>query len=149
MKTYADLVLRSPASGDIVLVELKNRRELTPEVAAALRRNMIAHGAYQRVPYFMIVSQDIGYVWAPDDDPSTEATTGTRFNMGEVIPHYYSAFDPDVRLREAELILIVEQWLDDLIHRNLSDVPDPGNTLRRSGLLAALRSESGLIEVLG
>lgn len=149
MQTFADLVLRSRASGDIAIIELKNTPDLTADSASRLRSNMIVHGALQRVPYFVILSQDRGYVWRPEDDPGTETPPTFEFNMGDVIAHYHPEFDPSVRLYESGLILIIDKWFDDLVHQNLECVPDPDNALKRSGLLDVLRARPELVEALG
>jgi hypothetical protein len=149
MKVAADLVLRSQSTGDVAMIEVKNRRDLTSALATMLRRNLIIHGQYRRVPYFVLLSQDSGYIWTPDEEPWIESPPKVSFPLHSVVAHYYPDFDPAIRLRESELMLIIERWIDDLIHGDIPNVPDPDNAMERSGLLSALREQSGSVEVLG
>ena len=131
------------------MIEVKNRRDLTSTLATMLRRNLIVHGEYRRVPYFVLLSQDSGYIWTPDDEPWTESPPRFTFPLQSVVAYYYPEFDPSVRLRESELMLIIERWIDDLIHSDIPGMLDPDNAMERSGLLAALREQSTSVEVLG
>lgn len=47
----------------VALVEIKNRQNLSADVAIQYCRNLLVHGALPRSPYFLLLSQDVGYIW--------------------------------------------------------------------------------------
>ena len=63
VRINADIVVRDSEGNALALVEVKNRQELSPDIAATLRRNLISHGlANQNARFFLLVSQDMGYL---------------------------------------------------------------------------------------
>jgi hypothetical protein len=69
-------------------MEVKNRQGLTAEIAKVIRRNLVAHGfKLQPVPYFLVVSEDAGFLWIqrPPFDQSDPPTV--EFLMRPVISH--------------------------------------------------------------
>src|SRR4051794_13702754 len=107
-----DLVISGPR-GIVAAVEVKNRQNLTPEVATALRRSMLAHGVVPRAQYFVLVSQDRAYLWrASDTDP--DAPPAHQIPMKAIVKRYLPRDLVGVWLRSAELEIVVSQWLHDL-----------------------------------
>jgi hypothetical protein len=108
-----DLVVQA-ANGDVLaLVEVKNREHLTPEIAEAYRENVLGHGPgnwWSR--FFMLVSQDVGYLWDHGAHPgATETRPATVFPMEPVVRFYLPSLVDRGRLSGAELELAVSQWL--------------------------------------
>ena len=58
----ADALIRGALGDPIAVVEIKNRENLTQDVAIQLRRNLLVHGMLPNVPYFLLVSQDVGFL---------------------------------------------------------------------------------------
>lgn len=56
MTSRADIVIRTEKGQIIAIVEIKNRKDITPEIATTFRRNMIAHGLIPQIPYFLLLS---------------------------------------------------------------------------------------------
>jgi len=105
------------ADGNIVaLIEVKNLNSLSADTAATIRRNLVVHGRTNWWPsFFMVVSQDRGYLWDQRSLPPepTQPPT-TEFPMSPVVAHYLPSFAGGARLRGSQLELAVEQWLWDL-----------------------------------
>lgn len=142
-----DFLLRSLRSGPIVAVEAKNSDNLTSENAVAYRRNMLAHGELRHTPFFMLVSQDTGYLWGPDGDATIEAPPVVSFSMAPVIARYADRFNAERRIHGRIFELIIHQWLDDIVHTRDAPVVDPDHVFDRSGLLSLIRSQPVVIEV--
>ena len=65
MTPRADLTVRSP-NGDIALVvEVKAKVQATDQWAAALRRNLIAHGMTPDSAYFLLALPVYFFLWKP------------------------------------------------------------------------------------
>ena len=69
----ADIAVQSSDGRLLAVVEIKNREHLTAEVATVIRRNLIAHGLVPELEYFLLLSQDRGYLWAGLSLPQLEA----------------------------------------------------------------------------
>jgi hypothetical protein len=146
----ADIVAHSPQREPSAVIELKNRRQLTPEVAVTLRRNIIAHGLLPNVPFFMVLSQDVGYLW-PGSDQSVSvwhAQPTLQFPMGPVVRRYLPGLDAGERVDEAQLRLLVLQWLTDLSSLPQSASSEPERLLGATGFLEALKGANAFSEVL-
>src|SRR5260370_32765686 len=110
----ADIVFRNPYGQTVVAVEVKNRQGLTRDVAITLHRNLMAHGLLPPVPYFLLVSQEFGYLWKAPESGRPEAPPDFEFPMADVMRRYWPNADSQQRLRENEFELVVLQWLLDL-----------------------------------
>lgn len=141
-----DILVKDPNGAPIAVIEVKSRENLSRYIAAALRRNMIAHGLLTDVKYFLLVSQDKGFLWknggqAPIDSPPTY-----EFSMSEVVRKYLAKMQSKERLKEAQLELLVFQWLNDLLESERKPRKEPGTTLARSGFLDALKGGQITVE---
>lgn len=111
---HADIIVLNPAGRAVAVVEVKNRRDLTPEVAVQLRRNLVVHGLVPPGPYFLLISQDVGYLWLASAGPLPHDPPALEFEVQPVILRYLTWFDGSRRLTGSALELVVAQWLDDL-----------------------------------
>ena len=113
-----DIVVQAADGGVLALVEVRNRENFTPDIASVLRRNLIAHGfANVWARYFLIVSQDAGYLWDQQSLPSGDVPPPTvEFPMRSVVERYLPSLVNDGRLSGSDLELAVAQWLWDLAH---------------------------------
>jgi hypothetical protein len=108
-----DLAVQA-ANGDVLaLVEVSNPEHLSPDIAVTLRRNLIAHGFVDAgTPFFLIVSQDIGYLWDQGALPRGDIAPPTiEFPMASVVGRYLPSFVGGGRLAGSDLELAVLQWL--------------------------------------
>lgn len=139
MAFTADILIHSRDGEPIAAVEVKNAADLSLEVARAFRRNMLAHGAAPPGAYFLLVSEDIGYLWEEQDGETLDAAPTLEFPMTEMLARYSSALDRRERLAGAVLEIVVLRWLLDLTQGPQERVQEARGTLGRSGFLAAIR----------
>jgi hypothetical protein len=142
-RVQADLLIQDKQGRVIAVVELKNRLQFSPQLAAELRRNMIVHGLGELKPYFLILSQDKGYLWKPND--SVNAMPSYSFSTSSIFPSNISELIGSRRLPERELEFFVLQWLTELTKRPVQ-VGAHENELARSGFLDAIRDAVILTE---
>ncbi len=58
-----DILIRDPEGYPLAVVEVNNLPDLSRNMATELRHNLIEYGVPARVPYFLILSQDMGFLW--------------------------------------------------------------------------------------
>ena len=148
MQTYEgrpDVIVRGPSRDPVVVVEVKNREGLTPGVAAQLRGNMAAHGLLGRAAYFLLLSQDVGYLWREEPDAPWDVPPTAQFPMRSVVERYASTPLDGKRLRGLELELLIVHWLSELSlgqHTRNGALEEPERSLEEAGLLDVLRGAS-------
>lgn len=142
MSYRADILVRSRDGEPIAVVEVKNRQDLNREVAIQLRRNMIAHGLLPHIPYFLLLSQDSGFLWKGKRRERLDAELTCEFSMSEIVTRYLPELGSKERLREAQLELLVLQWLSDLAQRPQEAIEEPERSLELSGFLNSIRGSA-------
>lgn len=140
-----DILIRNPEGYPIAVVEVKNLPNLSQDVATELRQNLIEYGVPARVPYFLLLSQDIGFLWknAKQVDPNAPPTYA--FPMDKVITRYLKERSTR-RLYESILSLIIFQWLNDLVMNPGNENEEPEKTLALAGFTEAIKNASVLTE---
>ena len=139
MSYWADILIRSSDGDPVGIAEVKNPEKLSREGAIQLKRDLLAHGRIPRISYFLLVSQDAGYLWSADSVRRPLSPPTIEFPMSQVVAHYFPALRPGERLREAELELIVRQWLRDLTDREGKALMEVEKLLASSGFRDAIR----------
>lgn len=137
-----DLLVRDRAGRPVAAVELKNRQTLTREIAMQLRRNLLAHDVPGDVPYFLLLSQDVGYLWRATDAPDGLAPPSREFPMQAVMARYAGRARASERLRKAEFASIVFRWLQALTRAAGEARDEPERALQGVGLVDAMRGGS-------
>jgi len=140
-----DLLIRSSEGYPIAVVEVKNQLNLSRDVATKFRRNMVAHGLLPQIPYFLLVSQDVGYLWREPKYVNYNTPPTYEFPMDKVVARYLKR-DPGQRLYGAELELVVLQWLTDLTQATQKNVEEPEITLSISGFIESIKGATVLAE---
>ncbi len=135
----ADILVRNSNGKSILVAEVKNRQNLSPSVATALRRNLAAHNLVPPSAYYLLASQDVGYLWKAADSSMPDTPPTLQFPMSDVIARYLPGVGPQERLRKGELEMLLLQWLQDLAGPNGNPPAEPEATLARTGLLDDLR----------
>jgi hypothetical protein len=140
-----DLLIRSFDGSPLAVVEVRGGQNLSSDVATEVRRNMLASGLPSEIPYFLVVSQDFGYLWKRSEREAPDAPPTYVFPMDKVVARY-SDREPGQRLYERELELLVLQWLTNLSTKPQQVMEEPEKTLALSGFNDAIKRGMVLIE---
>jgi hypothetical protein len=118
-----DVLIQNENRQTVGVVEFKNRENLTVNLAteyrecnACMHERMVAHRLLRNVPYFLLLSQDSGFLWTKTQKERADAPPAHRLNMRKVIDRYL----PSVKLRrsrmlsEVELESVLLPWLYEL-----------------------------------
>ena len=138
----ADLALYNRDGQLIAVVEVKNKLGTSALWAAQLRRNILAHGGFQNVPYFLLMTPDRIYLWKDaGTDPVPTSPTYEKAAQGIFSPYFdKSAIEPS-EVSSAAFELIVTAWLGNLVRT--ADKPEDLTSevawLVESGLLGAIQ----------
>ncbi|MDQ3692131.1 MAG: hypothetical protein M3464_00685 [Chloroflexota bacterium] len=110
-----DIAARTRNGTIVAAIEAKNSRLLSQEVAVAFRHNLWTDGPRAlRAPFFMVVSQEAGYLWDQRGRSRADAPPTLAFSMRPVIERYASWLEPDEWLYKEVFEQIVARWLNDL-----------------------------------
>ncbi|HEX8684350.1 MAG TPA: hypothetical protein VF707_18685 [Ardenticatenaceae bacterium] len=60
---YADLAVYTPDGELLLVVEVKNKRNASPEWAAQMRRNLLVHGMIPATLYFLLALPEYFFLW--------------------------------------------------------------------------------------
>jgi hypothetical protein len=110
-----------------------------------LRHNLIEYGIPARVPYFLLLSQDIGFLWKDGSQATGDSPPDYEFPMDKVVTRYLKETS-ERRLYESILSLIVFQWLNDLVNDPENADEEPEKTLALAGFNQALKNATVLTE---
>ena len=129
-------------NGQLALaVEVKSKTNVSPQWAARLRGNILAHGTFPEAPYFLMVFPDKFYLWTDaqaDREPSEPTYT---IDASPILqPYFERAGVRGEQISSQSLELIIASWLLEIIHSEKlpeNDV-DVRHWLIDSGLYAAI-----------
>jgi hypothetical protein len=119
---YADLAVYTPDGELLLVVEVKNKRNASPEWAAQMRRNLLVHGMIPATPYFLLALPEYFFLWK-----------GARPGIDVIPPDYMietaQALAPFVTpstlplngTSEYGLQILVNSWLHQIATFDLSD----------------------------
>jgi hypothetical protein len=139
----ADIALFDSSGQLRTLVEIKKKLGTSREWAAKLRRNLLAHGSFGSVEFFLIVTPDRLYVWKDAGGEPIPIEPTYEIDAHSILEPYASraGLDP-ATVSNPAFELIVTSWLADLI-RSASAAEKPAGEqswLRDSGFLGAVRN---------
>jgi|GEM_PF-1214978 len=143
-----DFVVKND-DGTLAIIDIKNKRNFSVEDARKLRRNIMVHDM-MRSKYFVLISQDQGYLWDNEKSAGIWDMPFISFSMNEVISRYYKSIGLDeTRLRRNELELIVAQWIYDLVRlgEGRSFTTEPEKTLAEGGFIDIIQGANVHSEV--
>ncbi|MGH2487609.1 MAG: hypothetical protein ACRDHE_16530 [Ktedonobacterales bacterium] len=133
-----DLVVRNDHGNLVALVQIKNAKSFPIEFATLLAGQMLEDGALAEIPYLMVLSQEVGYLWHNATTGTITPASAVQIDMTAVLDRYLQD-DRDRRLIEAELVLRVQQWLIELSLGRIMPTSEPDRTLATLGFLDAIR----------
>jgi hypothetical protein len=139
MRRGTDILVVDERDTPVAAIEVKNRANLSASEASGIRRNLFTHGLSGPVDYFLVVSQDVGYLWGPTKRDAVGVDPDLRFPMSPVVARYAVEPSASGRLMESQLELLVSSWIQELTG-SMSPIEDePELSLERAGLTSALR----------
>lgn len=134
---YRPEIVVTQADGYPVMVaEVNNLSDWTRAEAAEFRRNLYAAGGFPRVPYFLLLSQDQGFLWRNGTD-DTMREPDAEFPMEDVF-HTYVRRRGDARVSGAFLKTVIERWLTDLAYGATRGSTPAEGALAKWGAAAAV-----------
>lgn len=144
-RRIVDILIQSPDGDMIAIVEVKNLRDLTSDEATQLRQSLVRYGLPAEVPFFMLLSQDIGFLWKDSTYENLDAPPMYTFPMQNVVARF-SNRKPGERLYEAEFEILALRWLNHLTIKEYNSSEEPEKTLEVSGFIEAIEGEYPLFE---
>lgn len=126
-----------------LVVEVKNKLNASPEWAARLRRNILAHGSltFPMAPYFLMVFPDRFYLWTDANVRLDQSEPTYTIDAQPILNRYLEQAGVKAdQISGQSLELIVAFWLGEIIHSEKSpeDINKSQQWLIDSGLYAAL-----------
>ena len=140
-----DLVIKNFNDDSVAVVEIQSRTNMSRDIAIDIRRNMIEAGLPFNIPFFLLVSQDIGYLWKDTKGSEPYELPVSEFSMRNVIERY-SIRNLEQRLYGYELRLVVYHWLTNLTKSSQKNIEEPEKTLAHFGFDDAIRGALVLLE---
>lgn len=131
MTAHTDITVRASNGEVIAAVEVKNLPGLDALRADDVRRNLLSQGAVPPVRFFLLISQERGFLWR--SSAVSDARQPIEFPMTGITAVYAPGIAAGERLRGAELELAVMAWLSDLAR----GVPLPAPAQAASSILDA------------
>lgn len=131
-----DILVTDAESRPIAVVEVKNKVGLSRDDAMRLLRDLSTYPSLPNAAYYLVVSQEHGYLWK---GPLVAGTPPTlQFAMDNVIERYGPALAENRRLRGGDVTVAVARWLIRLTN-DKSDVGNvPESALCDTGFIAAM-----------
>ncbi|AFY91209.1 hypothetical protein [Chroococcidiopsis thermalis] len=129
-------------NGQLVLaVEVKRKTNVSPQWAASLRRNILAHETFPKAPYFLMVFPDKFYLWTDTEAHLEQSEPTYAIDPRPILqPYFERAGVREEQISGQSLELIIASWLGEIIHSEKlpEDVAAQQHWLIDSGLYAAL-----------
>ena len=140
-----DLVITNPNGDLIASIEIKNMTNLSSQEATEIRRDLLEYGLPNQAPYFLLLSQDIGFLWKKTGSDTSDMPPTYEFPMNNIIERYLKRKTAR-RLYGSELELLVLQWLLNLSDKPQQEFEEPEKTLANSGFSKDIQGASVLLE---
>jgi len=146
MTTFGpDIIIRGRDGSPVAAVEVKNQLDLSQKKAIALRRHYTRLSSLFAAPFFLLVSQDRGFLWRRATSGNGSAKPAAEFPMDNVVVRYLPTARGGTRLQEPVLELLVSQWLMDLAeHSAQRPRSEPEQLLAQVGFLDSVKG--GVVE---
>ena len=128
-----------------MIVEVKLKSHATDEWAAAVRRNLSAHGMVPSSAYFLLALPEQLYLWKPRSDV-TFINADYKVSTSETLKGYFDKIKLD-SLSEPSLQLLIAAWLQNIANAKAEDIDDTTMAwIIESGLHESIRDGSVLAE---
>lgn len=124
-----------------LVVEVKRKTNVSPQWAAQLRHNILAHGTFPKAPYFLMVFPDKFYLWSSAEADQEQSEPNYTIDAYPILqPYFERAGVASDQISKDSLELIVTSWLGEIIHADQlpENIDASQQWLIESGLYAAL-----------
>lgn len=150
MSLYApdrrDIVIQNPDGQFVAVIDVKSYKDLTRDVATELRRVRMLHTLLPQTPYYLLVSQERGFLWKNAWREGPETPPNFEFPMDSVIARYRKSKQEEKPFgRELESLAL--RWLHDLADANVRTNEEPEKTLDLAGFTDSVKEGTVMVEV--
>ena len=142
----ADILIRDANGKTLAVVEVKNMQNLSRDEAMQLRRNLTDFGVPFQAPFYLLLSQDVGFLWKDSSYENLDMLPMYEFPMEDVVARY-SHGKAGERLYGAVFEILALRWLINLASQSQTANQEPEKTLAQSGFLNAVQGADVLLEV--
>ncbi len=148
MPAFADFALYDREGRLVAVAEVRNKFGTSPEWAARLRRNLLAHGGASSADYFVLITPDRLYLWKDAGSDVAPVTPDHEIDARPIFGPYFerSGLRPDEVSGHA-FELVAAAWLADLMRTGAGEFADEADALHASGFVAAVRGGRVAYEV--
>ena len=146
-----DIIIYSMKRGFIAAIETNNQQNLDTEAVVYYRHQLAENNLVPPVRYYMIVSQDMGYLWIDASQEDFDAPPTHQFPMRPVVERYAASFHPEERIGRERFEDLVHSWTLDLTTSqpfwgSFSLTEEPEKTLAATGFIEAIKNADILYE---
>ena len=141
----ADILIRGADGKTLAVVEVKNIQNLSRDEAMQLRRNLTDFGIPFQAPFYLLLSQDMGFLWKDSSYDNLDEPPMYEFPMEDVVARY-SHGNAGERLYGAVFEILALRWLINLASQPQTASQEPEKTLAQSVFLNAVQGADVLLE---
>ncbi|PSB18730.1 hypothetical protein C7B65_14520 [Phormidesmis priestleyi ULC007] len=112
-----DLSVHSRNGQLVLVVEVKSKLNTSPEWAARLRRNILAHGTFPKAPYFLMTFPDRFYLWTDAHLQLDQVPPTYTIDASPILQPYFEqvGITPE-QISGQSFELIISSWLREIIY---------------------------------
>lgn len=141
----ADILIRDANGKTLAVVEVKNIQNLSRDEAMQLRRNLTDFGVPFQAPFYLLLSQDVGFLWKDSSYENLDVPPMYQFPMEDVVARY-SHGKAGERLYGAVFEILALRWLNNLTSQPPIIDKEPERTLAQAGFINAIQGADVLLE---
>ena len=141
----ADILIKDAKGNTIAVVEVKNIQNLSRDEVTQFRRNLADFGIPVEAPFYLLLSQDTGFLWKDSSYENLDLPPMYEFPMDNVVARY-SHGKAGERLYGAVFEMLALLWLNNLALQPSDVDKEPEKTLALSGFINAIQGADVLLE---
>ncbi len=147
---FSDLTIRDENNRPLALVEIEGDVASRPDYAAILRSNVLSHTSALDIPFFLVLTPSVGYLWK--SNPPLDAANSlvrlpdAEFSTAEILQHYVPGPVSETGWLGSALELVFYQWLFDLANGSNGVAPTKPRELTDTGFLQSMRGAHVILE---
>ncbi|HWE36157.1 MAG TPA: hypothetical protein VG406_06260 [Isosphaeraceae bacterium] len=128
----------------VAAIDIRNSPLLTPEFATEFRHAVGNDGSRYSFPFYLLVSQEHGYLWDKATLGQPDAPPTIDLPMATILKNYSRADDPDRRLSSEAMFWRIFRWLLDLTLERRESLKDVAPSATLTAFLRAV--EGGIVQ---